>query len=250
MIATDGVLSRDGVKEFLTGLMQHLYSRLPDRESIKSRVEQLLLKDGRQSAVSQTWTKRPEGPESAFLGEFILPQLEDFLKTRGDQTLVAQDPSSAICVGFAAPHKYRQRVSIEGHPFGKIALKPEDLYRRWKEKQIALIQSYPDITLLAPYRILFEGKYFKRNLKSPARTQLVSDLYETFFYRALPKLPASKKRLAWDYPYACFLAYDASEDGALLKAWNDLPEKVKKAFWENANIFVMILPASPGAPNS
>jgi len=36
------------------------------------------------------------------------------------------------------------------------------------------------------------------------------------------------------------LAGDASEQGSLLRAWNQIPSKVKRGFWEGANIYVMI----------
>jgi hypothetical protein len=37
------------------------------------------------------------------------------------------------------------------------------------------------------------------------------------------------------------LAGDASEEGSLQRAWEALPTKVKRDFWEGANIYVMIV---------
>jgi hypothetical protein len=46
----------------------------------------------------------------------------------------------------------------------------------------------------------------------------------------------------WDYDYACLLAYDASIDGSLQKAWNTINEAVRlEGLWDGANIYVMIL---------
>jgi hypothetical protein len=37
------------------------------------------------------------------------------------------------------------------------------------------------------------------------------------------------------------MAYDASPRGTLKAAWEGLPGKVKRSFWEGANIYVIIL---------
>jgi hypothetical protein len=37
------------------------------------------------------------------------------------------------------------------------------------------------------------------------------------------------------------LAGDVSEEGSMQRAWEALPGKVKKGFWEGANIYVMIV---------
>jgi hypothetical protein len=239
--STDVVLSRDAVYDFLVRLEKHFQSTLPERKTVASQVTRLLDKTSHYSEISKVWSGKPEGPESAFLGEYILPGLEDFLLQRHNEMPSGTDSLSIICAGFAVPKRYTKRINNEGHPFSKEIRKAETIYSRWKDNKIALTQPYPDFSLLAPYRILFEGKYFRTNLKSPARIQLVKDLYETFFYRALPEFPARMRYPEWNYPYACYLAYDASDGGQLLKAWSDLPDIVRKSFWKQANIFVMIL---------
>jgi hypothetical protein len=192
---------------------------------------------------SQAWERKPEGSESAFIGEYVLPSVEEFLRGRPNDEQTGE-PLSFIRVGFSAPKKYATCGStfFPGHPFGKVFRKPETIYARWRNAQFPLIQSFPDFTLLSPYRILFECKYFKTHLKNPAKVQLVKDLYETFFYRALPLRMPKAKHVGWDYEYACYLAYDATDDGSLFNAWNGLPENVRKSFWEYADIFVMVLP--------
>ena len=237
--STDDRLSRTQVAGFLSDLSRYLQSILPSRDVITSQVRTLM--SGKES---QVWKHKPESPESAFIGEYVLPNIEGFLQRQADDGQRGGDPLKIIRVGFPAPEKYSSSgfAFFPGHPFGKVVGKPEVMYRRWKEGGVPLIQSWPDLTLLSPYRTLFECKYFNRVLKSPARIQLVTDLYQTFFYRALPLLPPKNKHAGWDYEYACYLAYDATVDGWLSQAWNGLPEKVRNSFWEQANIFVMILP--------
>jgi hypothetical protein len=62
-------------------------------------------------------------------------------------------------------------------------------------------------------------------------------------YLGLPRIPADKKRPAWDYDFACILACDATEHGTLLSAWDGIHDKVREALWEGTNTFVMILRA-------
>jgi len=240
---TEGMLSREQTHDFLLGLQRHLQSKLPDRSVITSQVRRLLLGEG-----SKEWERTPEGAEAAFIGEYILPNVVEFVRNQVNRGLELQDPLSIIRVGFSAPKKFASSGTafFPGHPFGKVFRKPEVVYKRWKgdgaKIRDPLIQSRPDFTLLCPYRILFECKYFQARLKNPAKVQLVKDLYETFFYRALPqRLPGGKDGQGWDYEYACYLAYDATEEGWLTQAWNALSGKTRSSFWQQANIFVTIL---------
>jgi hypothetical protein len=43
---------------------------------------------------------------------------------------------------------------------------------------------------------------------------------------------------------ACLFAFDATPEGHFLNAWSSLDSKVRKGFWEGANIYVMILRGS------
>lgn len=102
-------------------------------------------------------------------------------------------------------------------------------------------QSFPDLALRAPYKIVFEGKYFRKGGVQAAKTEIVKGIYQCFFYLGLPKRPEEKDYLAWDYDYACYLACDATPDGTLQEAWSSVDPRVKKACWQGANIYVMIL---------
>jgi len=121
--------------------------------------------------------------------------------------------------------------------------------RRWKgDPKKQTVQSAPDFALRKPFpfNIVFEIKYFEKGGAERAATELVTDLYQAFFYRALPYVPPKNRNPSWDYDYACLLACDASPDGTLLNAWESLPPKVKCGFWEGANVYAMILRGDGG----
>jgi hypothetical protein len=121
--------------------------------------------------------------------------------------------------------------------------------RRWKgESNKQTIQSGPDLALCKPFpfNILFEIKYFEKGGLEKAETELVNDLYQAFFYRALPYVKATERKPSWDYEYACLLAYDASPGGTLHQSWESLPPKVKSGFWNGANVYAMILRSDAG----
>jgi hypothetical protein len=86
------------------------------------------------------------------------------------------------------------------------------------------------------------GQILRRGGLGAAESALAADIYQAFFYRGLARLPAIKKKAGWDYDYACVLAYDGTEDGALSRAWNGLRPKIGRGCWEGAGIYVMILP--------
>ena len=250
MSADELILDREQVEAFLLGFQRRLVGALANRDAVRSQVARLADKTGIAYKESEHWAgKRPDGGESAFIGEYVMPTLEASLREsemRRDKH--GTDPLNLIRVGFAAPKRYRTCGAVPSHPFGKLWRTPEEVYDRWigkgKHSHVPLIQSYPDVNLLSPYRILFECKYFNSNPKNPARVQLVKDLRETFFYLGLPALPSTPKQAARDFRYGCYLAYDASDRLALSRAWSDLPAKVRNSFWDQANIFVMVFPES------
>ncbi len=74
------------------------------------------------------------------------------------------------------------------------------------------------------------------------------DLYECFFYRGLSIVKDQRKGHAdWDYDYACLIAYDATPGGSYEKAWTDLPDEVRWAFWKGANLYIIILGGEEGS---
>ena len=133
----------------------------------------------------------------------------------------------------------------EDHPFTKkLGIRSNKIYQKWlgNEPGKELAQSCPDIAISNPHKVLFEGKYFsgKKTIETASR-ELVEDLYQAFFYLGMPSVPSKGAKPAWDYDYACLLAFDASEHGTLRDAWKALPTHVREGFWNGANIYVMIL---------
>ena len=121
-------------------------------------------------------------------------------------------------------------------------MKPREIIELWKRKGPGY-SSCPDMALRSPcpHKVVIEGKYFPKGSLQAAETELVTNIYQAFFYRSLPTVPETSKHAAWDYDYACLLACDATEEGALLKAWTSLDKRVRKSCWEGANTYVMIL---------
>ena len=76
-----------------------------------------------------------------------------------------------------------------------------------------------------------------------AKTELVKSIYQCFYYRGQPKVPASKTHAEWDYDYACLVAYDASESRNRIEAWICVNTNVEKECWNASNILAMVLPA-------
>jgi hypothetical protein len=187
-------------------------------------------------------------PEAAFLNHFAIPALFRHLQT--NMGLSEPEAREALLNEY---HRSMPETSLGSpifplrFPFKKaLGANSGDIYREWlyPKKGDGLTQSAPDFTLRRPFphSIVFEGKYYASGSSEYGGRQLATDLYQAFYYRALPKTPARRKSAAdWDYDYACLLVFDASKDGTLLSAWEALPSKVKKSFWESANIYVMIL---------
>jgi hypothetical protein len=190
--------------------------------------------------------------EASMVGEFILPVLNRFLAEQETKHLNGKRPEDVM---LAEPTSARPKYAADtpvrapGHPFQKvIAAKPKEIFARWKGGELnkpksAFCQVCPDLALTSPYGVVFECKYFRTPGHEPATDALVKGLYETFFYRAMPPGRQSRAgRTNWNYDYACFFAYDASANFRLVKAWNEVKERVEEPFWSEGNIFVMMLP--------
>jgi hypothetical protein len=85
--------------------------------------------------------------------------------------------------------------------------------------------------------VVFDAKYFVSNSEAEAKKALVGGVYEVACYRGLP--PDATTKHGWDYDYGCLLAYDASDDGILKKAWASVTHKSE--FWDGGNIYVMVI---------
>jgi hypothetical protein len=94
----------------------------------------------------------------------------------------------------------------------------EEIALKWKSG--TLTQACPDFAFRNPFpfKIVFEGKYFEQGSAEKAARDLATNIYQAFFYRSLPYVAAKKSGVAWDYDFACLLAYDASPAQTLLAA--------------------------------
>jgi hypothetical protein len=185
-------------------------------------------------------------PEEVFLNEHAVPclsrELQTQLKLRSDAACAALlSENYAHMEGICSTTPAR----TVPHPFDKtLAPNATAVIDHWRSgKSNALRQSCPDFALRppCPFKIVFEGKYFDAGSSEKAATDLVRCIYQAFFYRALPPVPAKGERAAWDYDYACLLACDASPNGSLLGAWKSIPTSVREGFWEGASVYVMVL---------
>jgi hypothetical protein len=222
---TGELLGREDVGEFLRGLQRSL-----------------------EEKVGEVQENPSISGEEAFIEKFVVPHLYEYVEAhpgaldgRGRREVIRAESR-------ASREKYRlPKVGCSlGHPFTKVmGVRPAKLFGLWRAgaKKSAGFQACPDLALGPPYKIVFECKYFKSDAESLPRETLVEYLYQAFFYRALPRREAARGRPEWDYEYGCLLAYDATRNRRLVRAWETVREGIEGGFWNAGNIFVMILPS-------
>jgi hypothetical protein len=237
--------TKDQALEFLKELQKTLNMMLPGPADMESWIRSTV-----KAAKTDDKQKHLRLPEAAFLNGKALPVLFGLLKAQAGWS--EEKARMALLNEYhrTTPDISRQSpIRWERHPFKKVlGASASDIYRGWAdpEKGHALTQSCPDFSVREPFphSILFEGKYFPRGSLDYAQRQLVTDIYQTFFYRGLPRLAATRKHPEWNYDYACLMAYDASPKGTLAAAWTALPLQTRRSLWEGANVYVMILRGS------
>jgi hypothetical protein len=229
---------------FLKTLEKELNLRLLPPEQLRTDIRKLVAESKGNS------NEHLRTPESAFLNKFVIPKLFELVAARD-----GMDDSKAKQALLSEYKRMREKYASSGaspirtlkHPFKKVmGVKPLAIMQQWTSgRDNALTQSSPDICIREPFpfKILFEGKYFEKGGREKAVTELVTSIYQAFFYRGLSYVPSRKMgQPAWDYEFACMLAGDVSAEGSLYRAWNNIPSEVKRGFWEGANIYVMIVP--------
>ena len=236
------ITEKDSALSFLGSLEEHLNKCLPSAAEMV-RIITAIVHESKESGLA----RHTNFAEAAFLNWFIAPSLHQFLvqhhglnKEEARRALLSESFRGLPEYGSGTPARPHL------HPFSKvIAATPQAIMKQWKEPgRRSLVRSCPDFALRAPsrHKVVFEGKYFADGGIAAAETALAAGIYQAFFYRALPPITETSKHRSWDYDYACFLAFDATENGSLQKAWNSVSNEVKiTGFWEGANIYVMIL---------
>lgn len=226
--------------QFLTELEKYLRDHMEPRDEVTRRCG---LDWGSRDKQRNGKTQR----ELVFLDNFILPRLYAYLlgkvceESKAKNALLSESWKRFSAIASATPARH------ERHPFKKaIGASAQQIWHQWKSGK--LVQSCPDLALRDPYKIVIEGKYFHDGGPETARRALVHDLYECFFYRGLSKVKDQRKGHAdWDYDYACLITYDATAGGSYKKAWTDLPDEVRRGFWEGANLYIIILGGKEGS---
>lgn len=226
---------------FLQTLHAALNGRLPPAAALRDEVAQLI-ELGRTDASYRHLCSR----EHAFTRGIALPRIhEELTSTLGLSTEDARE--ALLSEGWANYKSISSNTPARtiNHPFDKaLGSDARSIYAKWTKQtsRRPLTQSCPDFALRppAPHKIVFEAKYFSGGTVRQAENDLVSALYEAFFYRALPPIKERNAR-TWDYDYACVFAFDASEDGTFANAWEALDAEVKEGFWRGANVYVMVL---------
>jgi hypothetical protein len=202
------------------------------------------------------WIQQKGQPanEQLFLEKFVLPAIPKYLGQALDPPAI-DEGDKRICEAFLAESSKAKRESLTSdsprsakkYLFTKVWANPKHVVASWWQpsKKGPTSQSCPDWAFRGPcpYRVVFEGKLFRSGETEHARAELVSGIYQCFYYRAHPELRETKTHPPWKYDYACLFAYDSSEKQTLVEAWKSLKNEVKKACWDSANIFVMVLPA-------
>jgi hypothetical protein len=207
--------------EFLTDLERQLGQQLPAPAEMESWVRLTVRETKGEHA-----RRHLHGPEAAFLNGHVLPSLASAIRREpscssdaaANRALLNEYHPSMKDISSHSP----ARTTL--HPFTKVlGATAHEIYARWADEanKSSLVQSCPDFALREPFphRIVFEGKYFANGSSQYAQRELVANIYQAFFYRGLPFVAETAKgRAAWDYDYACLLAYDASPTGSLKQA--------------------------------
>jgi len=229
--------------QFLVSIREQLDRQLPGPTEMRRCVNETIT-----DAISDPAKKHLRNPEHVFVNKYLAEPLFQLVsdypgmtKEKAKKAFLSEshESLSTYCSGSPA-----RRLR---HPFNKVlGVNVATIYQRWRrelKKTNPLTQSCPDFAFRSPFphNIVFEAKYFSRGNRVKAQSELVASSYQAFFYRALPSDRTETSRPDWDYEYACLIAYDASPEGFLIDAWQQLDSEVRDGFWEGANVFVMVL---------
>ncbi len=233
--------------EEFAGIAAYLDERMPSPHEMRATIPRIVEESKTNSNAHMRY------PEGAFLNTYIAPHLNGYLLEQmglnadeACRSLLSESYESLGGISSASPARQ------EKHPFHKEMVGPASMLKIWhgedlKKKEPAT-QPCPDLALRAPFphACVVEGKYFVKETQRAAETELVKTIYEAAYYLGLPSLEETKTHPAWQYDYACVIAYDTSDTGVLIQAWRELDERVRSACWEGGNVYVMILPITEG----
>ncbi len=246
---TDTANLKQDAHRFLVRLEAHLNSTIPTPAVVQAELAEAVAKA--RAAARGTAERRGTFAEGAFLNSYVLKGLHAFLMA--DLGLSSEAAKRAVLSESYRGQQFASGSPVRpgAHPFRKvIGVSARQIVEIWKTDEKPLARnSCPDLALRvpSPYRVVFEAKYHAKQSQTTAEAELAKNIYQAFFYLALPRLTATRRHAAWDYEFACVLAYDATPDGHLLRAWRSLSGSVRVACWAGANVYVMILRGSSDA---
>jgi hypothetical protein len=223
---------KKAAEEFLKGLKEHLKLTVHSQEVTE------WIQQNEQAAI-----------EWRFLDKFVLPSIHKYLGKAIDQPTAERSRQAFLAESIAARKNLwtsDSPRSAKKHLFTKDWADPRSVIKSWWDetaKKGLTSQSCPDWAFRAPcpHTVVFEAKLFRDGGIERARSELVTGIYQCFYYRAHPEMQETKTHPAWKYDYACLFAYDASKNQSLAKVWESLNKTVKAVCWDSANIFVMVL---------
>jgi len=239
-----GMRDKQAAFEFLSAFHKRLEAELVSPAAIEADIRGAV-----RDAKAHHSQRHLRQPEAAFLNRYVIPRL--YAQMQSDLKLSDEAAKHSLLNEYhpsMREYSTHSPASTFKHPFSKgLGTGARQIYDRWMQrpgvKGSPQIQSCPDFAIRspAPFSIVFEGKYFPSGSIEYAERELATDIYQAFFYRGLPPAPEKRGRAAWDYTFACLLAYDASPGGTLGAAWRALPHAVREGFWKGGNVYVMIL---------
>ncbi len=197
------------------------------------------LRKGIDSSRARTY--KLEGP---FLKDQVVPKVHSFLKEKG---YLPEEAREALRAEGYDTAELKQLVSgtpasKPKYPFKKgIAEALRGAKKDWWQKGKGLYACCPDFAIHSPHKIVFEGKFFREGSIETAKSCLARGIYECTFYRGLPTLLMSETAGAGAYDFGCLFVYDASRNHAVLDALQGVNAEVRKCWWTELKIFVMVV---------
>ena len=169
--------------EFFQQLESYLNAKIPSPGYMRDEITRIVAESKENTDTHMRFS------EGAFLNKFITPNIHKFLTE--ETRLSAAEACNALLsesfrnlpdIASASPARFN------ANPFQKsVGSKASEIMKAWRGdgRGSPVSRSAPDIALRSPYKVIFEGKYFKSGGIKAAETELVKDLYQAFFYLGL-----------------------------------------------------------------
>jgi hypothetical protein len=232
----------EDARKFLEGLKE-CFNSMWQSGAVKKKMQEF-----EEKARSKNPNRRDLQRETYFSNTFVVPTINAYLRERLFDGVESDACKALLAEGYVNFKEIASGTPMSAfkQPFTKQFDTVGRIVKSWWDtsKEPPTPNACPDFALRAPcpFKVVGETKYFRKGRIDAAKSEIVRGIYQCFYYRGLPKANKTANGFPWDYDYACLLAYDASGNDVLAKAWETLNPKVKEACWNSANVFVMVLP--------